>query len=201
MTLVDARGKLCPQPIIMTKKTLREGCKDFVILLDNETAKENVLAFLEDNNIECSCIGEAGSYEISVGNAKYEEKKILVSEKSMTEQPSENVRKAIVIKNNRMGQGNDDLGRILLESFINILPDMDGLPTNIVFYNAGIFMVVDETPVIKALRKLENEGVRLLVCGACLDFYDKKKMLKVGKVSNMYDILECLNASTTIIYP
>lgn len=42
---VDARGRSCPEPVLMTKKALKENPNDIEIIVDNVTAKENVTRF------------------------------------------------------------------------------------------------------------------------------------------------------------
>jgi len=50
---VDARGEVCPKPLILTRKQLKETSmgESFVVLIDNDTSKENVERFLSDNRI------------------------------------------------------------------------------------------------------------------------------------------------------
>ena len=56
--------------------------------------------------------------------------------------------------------------------------------------NSGVKLVAgDEQLIIDSVNKLIKKGAEVLVCGTCLDFYGLKEQLKVGEVSNMYDIL------------
>jgi selenium metabolism protein YedF len=100
-----------------------------------------------------------------------------------------------------MGTGDDDLGKLLIKGFINTLPDIDLKPRTLVFLNAGIFLAINDSPVLDALKKLEQTGVKILVCGTCLDFFQRKQDLAVGVVSNMYDILDAMSKAEKVIYP
>jgi hypothetical protein len=81
------------------------------------------------------------------------------------------------------------------------LPEVDIKPTSLVFLNSGIVLTLIDSPVIDSLKKLEKIGVEILVCGTCLDYYQKKTELGVGKISNMYDILDRLSRSGNVVYP
>jgi len=89
----------------------------------------------------------------------------------------------------------------LIKAFVNTLPEITLKPKTIVFLNSGIFLALKDSPVIDSLIKLEHLGVEILVCGTCLDYYQKKDDLGVGIVSNMYDILERFSKTGNVVYP
>ncbi|NTW33117.1 MAG: sulfurtransferase-like selenium metabolism protein YedF, partial [Bacteroidetes bacterium] len=107
----------------------------------------------------------------------------------------------VAVQRNRLGDGAEELGLILIKGFINTLPETTLKPKTIIFLNSGIFLALNDSPVIDSLRKLEHSGVEVLTCGTCLDYYQKKDKLGVGKVSNMYEILERLSNTGNVIYP
>jgi selenium metabolism protein YedF len=111
---------------------------------------------------------------------------------------SENV---VSITSEIMGSGSDELGLLLMQAFINTLTKQDELPKTIIFYNAGVKLCANDSPVIETLKSLENSGVKLLSCGTCLDYYDLKESLGVGIISNMHDIQSTLFSATRIITP
>ena len=200
--IVDAKGCLCPKPLIMTKSALekiRQG-ESFVLLIDNATSKENVERFLKENGHNVSIKETQGIYELMV--IKKGDSGIDAKPEDYCITPVSGPRQTvIVIKNNKMGLGADELGEILLKAFINTLPEMDPLPQTIVFYNAGIFLAIEGSSVLNALKKLEEKGVKIFVCGTCLDYYKKKDELRVGVVSNMYEIMQVLNRAGPTIIP
>jgi selenium metabolism protein YedF len=106
----------------------------------------------------------------------------------------------MTIKRNRMGDGAEELGEILIKAAINTIPEMDVKPGKMIFLNSGIFMTLHESPVIESLKKIEQSGVEILVCGTCLDYYQKKNELGVGRISNMYDILESMSSADKVIF-
>ena len=100
-----------------------------------------------------------------------------------------------------MGEGENELGEILIKAFINTIAEVSPLPGAIVFYNSGIFLTVEGSAVLESLQQLEKSGVKILVCGTCLEYYQKKEHIRAGIISNMYTILETLSSAKHIISP
>lgn len=100
-----------------------------------------------------------------------------------------------------MGNGDDELGRILLRAFINSLREATRMPSSVVLYNAGVKLALEQTDTALTLRELEDRGVSILICGTCVDFYGVKERLSVGMISNMYKITLVLSEAGHIIYP
>jgi selenium metabolism protein YedF len=107
----------------------------------------------------------------------------------------------IVIKSDKMGMGDDDLGALLIKGFINSIGGVTPLPTKIILYNSGAKLVATDSPVLGALRDLEAKGCEILVCGTCADFFQIKEQIAVGSISNMPTILESMTAATKIVAP
>ncbi|WP_137221348.1 sulfurtransferase-like selenium metabolism protein YedF [Shewanella sp. MEBiC00475] len=111
------------------------------------------------------------------------------------------VRSVINISSSKMGVGDDDLGDILMQSFINSLIQLDPLPSTIILYNSGVLLCTNDSAVLESLNALEAKGVNILLCGTCADFYNIKDKIGAGTISNMYTIVETLNRSDKIINP
>ncbi|MGB4269067.1 MAG: sulfurtransferase-like selenium metabolism protein YedF, partial [Spirochaetota bacterium] len=103
------------------------------------------------------------------------------------------------IASNEFGQGEQELGQLLMKSFINTINEANMLPAAMVFVNSGIFLTTEGSPVLPALQEIANKGVQIINCGTCLDFYKRKDQLKVGIISNMYTITETLMKATRVI--
>jgi len=202
MKTVDAKGKLCPVPLIMTKKALNEmGEKETLkILVDNATSAKNVKRFLEDNGMEVHEVKNGNVHELIVnksGNVQADS-----NAEDYCEAEGTRIGKYIIaIQRDRLGDGDEELGKILIRAFVNTLPENTLRPATIIFLNSGIFLALNDSPVLESLKKLEQSGVEILACGTCLDFYHKKEELAVGKISNMYEILEKLSIADKVLYP
>src|ERR1035437_4527264 len=100
-----------------------------------------------------------------------------------------------------MGEGDDQLGQFLMTSLSKAIKDLDELPKKIVFYNNGLKMVTNSSPVIEHLRDLEKMGVELILCPTCVSHYSLESVVGAGTVSNMYTIAEVMASSGNIVKP
>lgn len=199
MRIVDARKKACPQPVIMTKKEVDAGEIEMTVIVDNETAKENVLKF--GNKLHFNTQAEEKSDGIYI----YLEKKGVSScETAANEAARDSInkikqKKGYVIGTDKLGKGSDDLGKILMKSFLYSLSETKPYPSFLIFLNSGVKLTTAGSESIDDLRKIEKAGVKIVSCGTCLDFFEIKDKLEVGKVTNMYDIVETIAESDNAV--
>jgi selenium metabolism protein YedF len=198
---IDARGQQCPKPLIMTKKALKESNKDdsLSISIDNETSNTNVMQFLKDNGIAATSSFANGVYTIITGSCP--DTLIKPDAESYCTPSNKGITPVIVFKSDKMGTGDDELGEILIKAFVNTIKEINPLPSALIFYNIGVLLSSEGSPVLDSLKDLENKGVNIISCGTCLDYYNLKNSLRVGSISNMYTIMETLSKAQTIIYP
>ncbi|CZR99101.1 MULTISPECIES: sulfurtransferase-like selenium metabolism protein YedF [unclassified Clostridioides] len=194
---IDARGLACPKPVINTKKELDKIEEGIVVTtVDNETAKENVLKLAKSLNCEASIVDEKENFisiEIIKGQNILDKQDIVDKEECKLEDT------CIFISSDKMGLGNDELGKVLIKGFIYTLTESKPYPKYVLLVNGGVTLSAENEETIENLKILENEGVEVLSCGTCLDYYNLKDKLQVGSVTNMYTIVETLkNASNTI---
>ena len=109
--------------------------------------------------------------------------------------------KVVVISSDTMGDGDKELGKVLIKSFFFALTKQDVLPLTILFYNRGAFLTCQDSECLNDIRTLEKQGVEILTCGTCLDYYHLKEKLAVGGISNMYEIVEKQLLADTILKP
>ena len=107
----------------------------------------------------------------------------------------------VVLSGNVMGTGDPKLGTSLMKAFVFALTKQDQLPDTILCYNTGAYLSCEGADTLEDLKLLESEGVTILTCGTCLDFYGLKEKLAVGGVTNMYDIVERMENAAQIIKP
>lgn len=98
----------------------------------------------------------------------------------------------LVVSDRQMGRGDEELGQILVRGFFHTLGEVAPIPDTLIFFNAGVKLVVDDSPVLEDLQALESRGIAILACGTCLDYFEIKDRLAVGQVSNMYDIASAM---------
>ena len=192
---IDAKGKSCPIPVIMAKKEIESGVKFFEIEVDNKIVVENLKKLANSQGIKIEVKENNGNFKINFSNSCEECEEILekVSEQKQLGNWSVFVNKDII------GLGNEGLGQSLMKMFLYTISEGDDLPKAILFMNGGVKVPTLNEQAIEHLKVLEEKGVKLLVCGACLNFYGLEEKLAVGKISNMYDITNSMKASAKVI--
>ena len=204
MKTVDARGQLCPAPLILTKRALNEAAKgdSFFLIIDNQIAFANVSRYLTDNKTAFSVVENSNIWTFTITK----------SDKTSTEHNIESycsgdiphLRKGnfvVSIASDKIGDGDSELGTLLMINFIKAIRDLDILPSKITFYNSGVFLGRKNSPVYKELKDLEKMGVDLYLCGTCINHYSLSDEVDTGIVSNMFEIAQILAAAEKVIKP
>jgi|WetSurMetagenome_2_1015567.scaffolds.fasta_scaffold00237_13 selenium metabolism protein YedF len=203
MKVVNTTGLKCPAPLIKTRQALKETAEgeSLHIIIDNPASLNNIKRFLKDNNLAFSEMEENGTWTIVVNRGEVLPPMENVKDYCSVEEKCNGKNVVVAITSDKMGSGNDELGEKLMNSFFKILPLVQSLPTAIVFYNAGVKFAVEGSPVEEYLKEIEASGVRLYLCTTCIDFFSLKEKIKVGIISDMYQILNVLNEADLIIRP
>jgi len=204
MRIVDTKGHLCPAPLIAAKKALKEtaGGESFILLTDNQTSFDNLSRFLKDNKADFQVSESESIWTLTITKT--------IGEVALTNPedycaPSishfEKGNYVVVISSDKMGEGDEELGHLLMANFIKALKDLDELPSKMVFYNNGVKLATKSSPVIEHLRDLEKMGVELMLCATCINHYSLESVVGAGTVSNMYTITEVMASAGNIIKP
>ena len=201
--IIDCRGQACPLPVVNAKKAAEALSAGDVLTVqvDNEIAVQNLTRFAEHKGFSVSAEKKndkeyAVTMNISGGaaeEAKEEEVACIVD--------SRRKGMLVVLSANVMGTGEAKLGTSLMKAFVFALTKQDQLPDTILCYNTGAYLTCEGADTLEDLKLLESEGVNILTCGTCLDFYGLKEKLAVGSVTNMYDIVERMESAAQIIKP
>lgn len=202
MITVNAMGDNCPIPVIKTKKALQAltGPEVIEVLVDNEIAVQNVtkMASAQGGEVTSEKVAEK-EYKVVI---RMNGAPAAASEETCEEcTPDMRNNTIVVISSDRMGNGNDALGKVLIKGFIYAITQLDTLPKKMLFYNGGATLTVEGSDSLEDLKSLEAQGVEILTCGTCLDYYEVKDKLAVGSVTNMYSIVEAMAEAGKIIAP
>lgn len=200
MKSLDTKGLRCPQPLIMLKEALLEMTRgeEIQVEIDNDTSLKNLLTYLKDQGVEPS-VNTAGKVHTLI--ALKPEKDLSASDPTIyctSDLPTDYV---VCIKSELMGDGDPELGKILMETFMDSLKLQEQLPTHIVIYNGGVKLAMKQSPVSNSLAELEELGIRVMLCGTCIDHYGIQMDIGVGMISNMIVITETLAAAGHILTP
>ncbi len=189
MKVVDARGRACPEPVILTRNALSEA-SEVLVVVDNQTAQTNVSRMAE----KAGCQVEAeqrddGTYlhivksDLSLGQVEAKSDNTVV----------------VLVAGDTLGRGVAELGGILMRGFFHTLNEVQPLPSTIVFINRGVSLVAEGSEVLDDLRALCDKGVEVLACGTCLEYYGLTDKVEAGQVSNMYSIAEALLQADNVV--
>jgi len=200
MKTIDVKGMQCPKPLIETKKALKELNSDEAlrIILDNPNSKSNVLKYLGDNDLEAEVRQEGEVFEILVNNADAFNEEIDAAAYCKTNSKKDEGY-VFVFAKDRIGEGDEPLGKKLAGSFLETMWEMEEHPTTIIFLNSGIHLCLKDSPYLDALKSLEKLGIGLLLCGTCVEYYDKADEVAIGEVSNAYTILTTITQAGKVI--
>jgi len=204
MKTVDTRGMQCPRPIIETKRALKEADngESFDVLIDNETSLRNVCKFLDDNGCSYQSQKKTGYWRLTVSSGME-----IIIDRPEDEYCSTEVARApagnyvVALTSDVMGHGDDELGKKLMSSFVNLLTELDNLPAAVLCYNAGVRLAIQGSPVAESLAELEKRGVEVILCGTCIDFYGLKGLTVAGRTGDMYLIAGKLTEASSVIRP
>jgi selenium metabolism protein YedF len=186
-------------PLIETKKALSKAAagEPLHILLDNATSARNVATFLKDNKVGFEQTVTGNEIEIRINaNGK---SLTQVDEETWCAPENNNSSYVVLMAKDRIGEGSAELGEALAGAMINTLKVMNPLPQKIIFINSGIHLVTNGSRVISDLKALQEKGVEMLVCGACLDYFGKIDALAVGRISNMLDIVQTMKDAGKVL--
>lgn len=204
---VDAMGDQCPIPVIKTKKALKEITETTLVEVHvyNEIAVQNLSKMAKQKNLEYKCEKLEEQHYIIKINAEAEG--VSIQQKAPAENdkeicyPDRKSNTVVVLSSNQMGNGSEELGQILMKGFIFALTELDELPSTVLLYNSGVKLSTEGSNSIEDLKTLQAQGVEILSCGTCLNYYDLTEKLQVGDVTNMYFILEKMAQADKIIRP
>lgn len=198
---VDARGLPCPQPVILTRRAMREPDADEIVtIVDNETSQRNVSRMAEREGYRVTVEERGDAVHLHLTRPAEGSGGATASAPGAAGAPNAAVSRAtpangplvVLVASDTLGRGEAELGGILMRSFFHTLGEVQPLPDTIVFLNSGVRLACEGSPVVGDLDALGERGVQLLACGTCLDYLGLKDRVWVGEVSNMYTIAETL---------
>ena len=193
---VNAKGLACPQPVVMTKNALGEIEKgEVVVTVDSEVARDNVKRMAESEG--CSVSIEAQGDDIyalhitKMGSAAVPQ--ALAAEKQLTQEPLVYLFDSDFIGSNR------ELGKVLVNGFLNAIPSLPKRKSTIILISNGVKLATSGSYVLDTLKKFEEMGFTILICGTCLDFFKIREKVEAGTISNALEIMEALTTAAKVV--
>jgi len=190
METIDCRNLACPAPVITVKKALQEHA-EIRVYLDDGAPYENVTRFSRNQGCRITEEREGSGWALTIRAAD-------LPAATLPEPPSP-AERVMMITSDRLGEGPEDLGRLLMKNFIHTLLETSTLPARMLFLNTGVLLTTEGSDTLEALGKLQDMGVEIFSCGLCLDFFKIKDKLGVGTTTNMLATAECLLSAGLVI--
>jgi selenium metabolism protein YedF len=196
MKEIDAKGLACPAPVLQTKAALQEDSPNGVrVVVDNTASQQNVQRFLESQGFQ-TVLEQVGSDYVVIGNCD----SISSAQPYPLKETHGDAKKIMVMcASDRLGFGDDGLGLKLMVNFLRTLKEMGEELWRLVFVNKGVKLTIDSSDVLDDLKAYESEGLKILVCGTCLDHFDLLEKKRVGETTNMLDIVTAMQLADKVI--
>lgn len=204
MQIINTSGQQCPAPLIATKRALKEVHigNSFQVITDNQTSFNNISRFLKDNKTEFISEESNGIWTLTITKKTTE---------PVTTEPEEYCKDVIphfsqgdfiiAFTSDKMGDGDEELGRLLMTNFIKAIKDLEVLPGKMVFYNKGVTLGAEGSSAIDHLKEIEKMGVSMLLCATCAKFYSLEDKIRIGTLSNMFEIAQVMSSTGNIVRP
>lgn len=205
MKIVDTRGLTCPAPLVKTRQGLTEAAADEAVqvIIDNKTSLGNVKRYLADNKLTFTVREDGDLAYVTVTRGEKIEMSTNEEEYCAPEAdpPLRKRNTVIAVTSDKMGSGDDELGARLMVTFFRTLVMVEPAPVSVVFYNSGVNLAMDDSPLLGFIRELMAKGTSVYLCTTCINHFNIKDRLPVGSFSDMYQILNVLNDADHIIRP
>jgi selenium metabolism protein YedF len=206
-TILDCKGLACPQPVLQCKECLeKDNPPRLAVVVDNEAARQNVTRFLAAQGYAVESEAANGDFRLEAvrqGGAPEaaQDEACECGVMSPAELAALQHKTLVFLTADTVGHGDDALGRKLMANFLSTLPELGEELWRIILLNSGVRLAAAGSPVLGALRALEQSGVSILVCGTCLDHFGLLEQKEVGETTNMLDVVTSLHLASKVIKP
>ncbi len=187
MKELDLRGLACPEPVVLTRKSLLEGERELHVRVDDADSAGNVERMARSLGAEVVVTPAGEEFLLDI---------------ELAGEPAAGAQRegtTFFLGSDTIGRGEEELGRTLMKMFLNALADAPQPPARLLLMNSGVKLAVEGADSLAALSNLACLGTEILVCGTCLDYYGLRGSMAVGTVSNIQEISEAMaSASNTV---
>lgn len=200
MIEIDARGLDCPAPVIQTKAVVDKDKSNSVkVIIDNAASQQNVKLFLESQGFQTMLEQDGSDYLVMGISASEPMEKPKLSTRLSAERQSDEKKIMVMCATDRIGFGDDKLGQKLMANFLSTLKEMGNDLWRLIFVNNGVKLSIEGSNVLDDLREFEDRGIKILVCGTCLNHFNLLEKKQVGETTNMLDIVTSMQLADKVI--
>jgi selenium metabolism protein YedF len=206
MQEIDVRDLACPGPVLKLRDMLDAGKRAIILHVADELSRSNVTRFATSRGAKVAVDAPGdGSFVVTItaGNdattARPGEEELLACQVPQTTAPAGP--RVVQVSAATMGSGDDELGALLMRSFLKTQAQIDRKPDAVLFYNDGVKLCCEGSVLLDDLEALASAGVEIIACGTCLNFFQLADRLRVGRVTDMLEIASRLADAGTIVRP
>jgi tRNA 2-thiouridine synthesizing protein A len=193
---VDARGLACPEPVVRTKKALDETAEgEILVLADTENARDNIVRLAQSQGYAVAVAEETGHARITISK-KAGSKPHADSAVTPCAAPEKQI--VYLFDSDHIGS-NRELGKVLINGFLNAALSLPDKNCTVILISNGVKLATKGSYALEVLGKLQEQGVRILICGTCLDFYKIRDKVQVGTISNALEIMQRMTSAHNTI--
>lgn len=193
MITVNAVGKACPEPVIMTRAAVEKGATELEVLVDNAVAVSNVTRFLEGQGFRVQHQENGGEFKVT---ARREGTAPAAGPAPCNRGGA---RLAVLIAGKTLGREDKELGEVLIKGFLGTLSKLETPPAVLALMNEGVKLALPDASTCDHLKDLERTGTKILVCGTCTNHFGITERVGVGTISNMFEILEAVTGADKVL--
>lgn len=194
--IIDTRGRPCPEPVMLAKKALDETAEGIIVVLaDTANARDNIVRLAQSQGCEVTVAEEAGYCRITISKKAGAKTR---SDFTVTSCAAPDKHIVYLFDNDFIGS-NRELGKILVNGFMNAVLSLSHKNATVILISNGVRLATTGSYALEVLNKLREQGVNILICGTCLDFFKIRDRVQVGTISNALEIMQCMTGSTTVI--
>jgi len=198
----DVRDLACPGPVLKLRELLDEGEREIRFWVADELCRSNVTRFAASRKIETEVVAnDDGTFKVSFRAGEEADDVPAVAETAAAAASATTGPTVVQISADTMGTGDDELGALLLRSFVKTLPELDALPDSVLFYNSGVKLCCSGSLLLDDIRALEGSGVEIIACGTCLNYFELADQLALGRVTDMLEIAGRLASAGRVVRP
>lgn len=185
--IIDTKHMSCPQPVMLTAETLNQ-VDEVTTIVDNTGARENVSRFGKSQGCQVNVEQKEDGIYVTLKKGKVETP--AAAPAGATKTASKIV---LFIGSDVVGRGEDhQLGSLLMEKFLHTVGGLSQKPESILMINTGVKLVAEDSLALGELRQLEAQGIEIMACGTCLQRFQLSDKVKVGKITDMYNIADTM---------
>ena len=199
MITVNAVGKACPEPVIMTRAAVEKGAAELEVLVDNAVAVSNVTRFLEGQGFRVQHQENGGEFKLTARRDGAAASAGSAAVADSAPRPQGKARLAVLIAGKTLGREDKELGEVLIKGFLGTLSKLETPPAVLALMNEGVKLALSDASTCDHLKDLERTGTKILVCGTCTTHFGITERVGVGTISNMFEILEAVTGADKVL--